>query len=120
MDFSATEIIVSNGAKQSLLNAVLSLVNPGDEVLLPAPFWVSYPSMVTYAGGISVQIEATAENHYKVTADQLESHITDKTKLIIFSSPCNPSGSVMRLENWIFGRSCRFGESLRQNTRVDD
>lgn len=104
LDFSATEIIVSNGAKQSLLNAVLSIVNPGDEVLLPAPFWVSYPSMVTYAGGISVQIEATAENNYKVTAKQLESHITDKTKLIIFSSPCNPSGSVMshsELEAWV-------------------
>lgn len=104
LDFSATEIIVSNGAKQSLLNAVLSIVNPGDEVLLPAPFWVSYPSMVTYAGGISVQIEATAENNYKVTAEQLASHITDKTKLIIFSSPCNPSGSVMshsELEAWV-------------------
>lgn len=104
LDFNINEIIVSNGAKQSLLNAVLALVNPGDEVLLPAPFWVSYPSMVTYAGGISVQIEASAENNYKVTAEQLESHITDKTKLIMFSSPCNPSGSVMshaELEAWV-------------------
>jgi aspartate aminotransferase len=95
---------VSNGAKQSLLNAVLAIVNPGDEVLLPAPFWVSYPSMVTYAGGISVQIEGTAENNYKVTAEQIKSHITDKTKLIMFSSPCNPSGSVMshaELEAWV-------------------
>lgn len=104
LDFNINEIIVSNGAKQSLLNAVLAIVNPGDEVLLPAPFWVSYPSMVTYAGGISVQIEASAENNYKVTAEQLESHITDKTKLIMFSSPCNPSGSVMshaELEAWV-------------------
>ena len=104
LDFNINEIIVSNGAKQSLLNAVLAIVNPGDEVLLPAPFWVSYPSMVTYAGGISVQIEGTAENNYKVTAEQLESHITDKTKLIMFSSPCNPSGSVMsyaELEAWV-------------------
>lgn len=98
LEFSPAEIIVSNGAKQSLLNAVLSLVNPGDEVLLPAPFWVSYPSMVTYAGGVSVEIEGKSENNYKVTAEQLKSHITDKTKLIIFSSPCNPSGSVMSFE----------------------
>ena len=72
LEFSPNNIIVSNGAKQSLLNAVLSLVNPGDEVLLPAPFWVSYPSMVTYAGGVSVEIEGKAENNYKVTAEQLK------------------------------------------------
>ncbi len=104
LEFSPLEIIVSNGAKQSLLNAVLALVNPGDEVLLPAPFWVSYPSMVTYAGGVSVEIEGKVENSYKVTAAQLESQITDKTKLIIFSSPCNPSGSVMsydELSSWV-------------------
>ncbi len=104
LEFSPLEIIVSNGAKQSLLNAVLALVNPGDEVLLPAPFWVSYPSMVTYAGGVSVEIEGKVENNYKVTAAQLESQITDKTKLIIFSSPCNPSGSVMsydELSSWV-------------------
>lgn len=104
LEFSPTEIIVSNGAKQSLLNAVLALVNPGDEVLLPAPFWVSYPSMVTYAGGVSVEIEGKAENNYKVTAEQIESHITNKTRLIIFSSPCNPSGSVMsynELASWV-------------------
>ena len=104
LDFKANEIIVSNGAKQSLWNAVMSIINPGDEVLLPAPFWVSYPSMVTYAGGVSIQIEGRAYNNYKVTAEQLESHITDKTKLIMFSSPCNPSGSVMNyneLEAWV-------------------
>ena len=95
LDFTANEIIVSNGAKQSLWNAVLSIINPGDEVILPAPFWVSYPSMVTYAGGVSIQIEGRAENNYKVTAEQLSSHITDKTKLIMFSSPCNPSGYAM-------------------------
>ena len=104
LDFTANEIIVSNGAKQSLWNAVLSIINPGDEVILPAPFWVSYPSMVTYAGGVSIQIEGRAENNYKITAEQLSSHITDKTKLIMFSSPCNPSGSVMsygELEAWV-------------------
>jgi aspartate aminotransferase len=104
LDFKANEIIVSNGAKQSLWNAVMSIINPGDEVLLPAPFWVSYPSMVTYAGGVSIQIEGRADNNYKVTAEQLESHITDKTRLIMFSSPCNPSGSVMshsELAAWV-------------------
>jgi aspartate aminotransferase len=104
LDFSPNQIIVSNGAKQSLLNAVLAILNPGDEVILPAPFWVSYPSMVTYAGGISVPLEGLPENNYKVTATQLESAITDKTKLIMFSSPCNPSGSVMsesELAAWV-------------------
>jgi len=104
LDFGPNQIIVSNGAKQSLLNAVLAIINPGDEVLLPAPFWVSYPSMVTYAGGVSVELEGLPENNYKVTASQLESAITDKTKLIMFSSPCNPSGSVMsesELAAWV-------------------
>lgn len=104
LDYSPSQIVVSNGAKQSLLNTVLALLDEGDEVLLPAPFWVSYPSMVTYAGGVSIPVEGLPENNYKVTADQLESAITDKTKLLIFSSPCNPSGSVMsfnELENWV-------------------
>lgn len=93
-----SQIIVSNGAKQSIFNAIMTVINPGDEVLIPAPFWVSYPSMVEYAGGVAVEIQADFENDYKVTAEQLRSHITDKTKLLIFSSPCNPSGSVMSTE----------------------
>lgn len=93
-----SQIIVSNGAKQSIFNAIMTVINPGDEVLIPAPFWVSYPSMVEYAGGVAVEIQADFENNYKVTAEQLRSHITDKTKLLIFSSPCNPSGSVMSTE----------------------
>ena len=104
LDFGPNQIIVSNGAKQSLLNAVLAILNPGDEVLLPAPFWVSYPSMVTYAGGTIVPLDGLPENNYKVTAAQLESAITNKTKLIMFSSPCNPSGSVMsesELSAWV-------------------
>jgi aspartate aminotransferase len=95
ISYSTDEIIVSNGAKQSIFNAVMALVNPGDEVLLPAPFWVSYPSMVHYAGGVSVEIPTDIENNYKVSPETLESYITPKTKLIIYSSPCNPSGSVM-------------------------
>jgi aspartate aminotransferase len=99
-----SQIIVSNGAKQSIFNAVMTVVNPGDEVLIPAPFWVSYTSMVEYAGGIPIEIPANYDNNYKVTAEQLRSHISDKTKLLIFSSPCNPSGSVMsteELSEWV-------------------
>ncbi len=99
-----SQIIVSNGAKQSIFNAVMTVVNPGDEVLIPAPFWVSYTSMVEYAGGIPIEVPADYENNYKVTAEQLRSHISDKTKLMIFSSPCNPSGSVMsteELSEWV-------------------
>ena len=93
--FEAENIIVSNGAKHSLLNAILSIVNPGDEVLVPAPFWVSYPSLFQYAGGVPVEIPSTVESDFKVSAEQLEAAITTKTKMLIFSSPCNPSGSVM-------------------------
>ena len=93
--FEAENIIVSNGAKHSLLNAILSIVNPGDEVLVTAPFWVSYPSLIQYAGGVPVEITSTVESDFKVSAEQLESAITPKTKMLIFSSPCNPSGSVM-------------------------
>ena len=93
--FEAENIIVSNGAKHSLLNAILSIVNPGDEVLVTAPFWVSYPSLIQYAGGVPVEIPSTVESDFKVSAEQLEAAITPKTKMIIFSSPCNPSGSVM-------------------------
>ena len=93
--FETENIIVSNGAKHSLLNAILSIVNPGDEVLVTAPFWVSYPSLIQYAGGVPVEITSTVESDFKVSAEQLEAAITPKTKMIIFSSPCNPSGSVM-------------------------
>jgi aspartate aminotransferase len=95
ISYSTDEIIVSNGAKQSIFNAVMALIDPGDEVLLPAPFWVSYPSMVNYAGGVCVEIPTSIESNYKVSAELLETYITPKTKLIIYSSPCNPSGSVM-------------------------
>ena len=70
----------------------MTVVNPGDEVIIPAPYWVSYPSMVEYAGGVVIEIPTEIYNDFKVSAHQLRSYITDKTKLIIFSSPCNPSG----------------------------
>ena len=94
LDYSAEQIVVSTGAKQSLANVCLSLLNPGDEVLLPTPFWVSYADIVTLSEGVSVKIESKIENDFKITAAQLESKITDKTKLLMFSSPCNPSGTV--------------------------
>ncbi|MBL7812606.1 MAG: pyridoxal phosphate-dependent aminotransferase [Bacteroidetes bacterium] len=94
LDYKPDEIIVSNGAKHSIINAVLSIVNPGDEVILPAPFWVSYPTMVAYAGGVSVPLQTSVDNNYKPTAAELRAAVTPKTRLLIFSSPCNPSGSV--------------------------
>jgi aspartate aminotransferase len=104
LDFELNQIIVSNGAKQSLFNAIMSIINPGDEVILPSPFWVSYPSMVKFAGGICKEISSSIESDFKVSAQQIEAEITDKTKMIIFSSPCNPSGSVLsikELQEWV-------------------
>lgn len=98
LQYQANEIVVSTGAKQSLANVILSLINPGDEVLLPAPFWVSYVEQVKLAGGIPVEIQTTIESDFKVTPKQLKENITSKTKLLIYSSPCNPSGSVYSKE----------------------
>lgn len=92
--YSPDEIVVSTGAKQSIANAMLSLVNPGDEVIVPAPYWVSYIEIIKMAEGIPVIIEAGIDNDFKVTADQIEKAITTRTKLMIFSTPCNPTGSV--------------------------
>ena len=98
LDYSPGQIVVSTGAKQSIANVVLSLVNPGDEVLLPAPFWVSYKEIVKVAEGRSVYVNATVDHEFKVTPQQLEAAITPKTKLMIFSSPCNPTGAVYTKE----------------------
>jgi aspartate aminotransferase len=94
LNYVPENVIVSNGAKHSLINAVLSIINPGDEAVLPAPYWVSYPTMVEYAGGTCISIQTTVENNYKPTPEQIEAAITPKTRLFIFSSPTNPSGSV--------------------------
>ena len=94
LDYTTDQIVVSTGAKQSIANVVLSLINPGDEVLLPAPYWVSYAAIAELADGKCVEIPTTIDSNFKVTAALLEKYITDKTKLIIFSSPCNPTGSV--------------------------
>ena len=98
LDYSPSEILVSNGAKQSVCNTVMALVNPGDEVIIPAPYWVSYPQMVLLAGGSPVIVQASFDQDFKMTAQQLEAAITPKTRLIIICSPSNPTGSVYNKE----------------------
>lgn len=94
LDYKPSQIVVSNGAKQSITNAVLALIDPGDEVLIPAPYWVSYVDMVQLAGGTPVIVTTTVEQDFKPTPEALEAAITPRTRLLIYSSPCNPSGSV--------------------------
>ena len=94
LDYAASEIIVGTGGKQGVCNAILALVNPGDEVVIPAPYWVSYPQMVKLAGGTPVIVPAGIGQDFKITAAQLESAVTPKTKLVILCSPSNPTGSV--------------------------
>ena len=92
--YSQSQIVVSTGAKQALYNVASVLLNPGDEVILPCPYWVSYADIVKLKGGIPVEVKTDIENDFKITDTQLKSAITEKTKMIWFSSPCNPSGSV--------------------------
>ena len=94
LEYGVTEISVSNGAKQCVCNAVLALVNPGEEVIIPAPYWVSYPEMVEIAGGKSVYIDTDLSTNFKITPEQLENAITEKTRMLILCSPSNPTGSV--------------------------
>ena len=98
LTYAPDQIVVSTGAKQSIINVVLCLVNPGDEVIIPAPYWVSYLECVKLAEGKSVIVSAGIESNFKITPQQLEKAITPKTKLIIFSSPCNPSGAMYSKE----------------------
>lgn len=94
LPYTADQIVVSNGAKQSITNVVLSLVDPGEEVILPAPYWVSYADMVALAGGTSIILPTRIEDDFKIQPEALEAAITPQTRLLIYSSPCNPSGSV--------------------------
>jgi aspartate aminotransferase len=95
LDYKPEQIIVSTGAKQSIANVVLSLINPGDEVIVPTPYWVSYSQIIQLAGGVPVFVQTNVENDFKPTPEQIKAAITDKTKLFIFSSPCNPSGTIL-------------------------
>ena len=94
LDYSPSEILVSNGAKQSVCNTIMALVNEGEEVIIPAPYWVSYPQMVKLAGGEPVIVNAGFEQNFKMTPEQLEAAITPKTRMLILCSPSNPTGSV--------------------------
>ena len=98
LDYSANSIVVSTGAKQALTNAVMSIVNPGDEVVIPTPYWVSYSEIVKLAEGKSIFVPTGIESDFKVTPEDLEAAITPKTRLIMLNTPCNPSGSIYRKE----------------------
>jgi len=98
LDFKASQIVVSNGAKQSITNILMCILNEGDECIIPAPYWVSYPSMVQLAEGKSVFINTNIDSDFKVTPEQIKSAITSKTKAFLFSSPSNPTGSVYTKE----------------------
>lgn len=94
LEYKTANIVVSTGAKQSLYNVAMCMINDGDEVILPAPYWVSYFEIIKMAGGIPVEVPTSVESNFKITPEQLEKAITPKTKMIWYSSPCNPSGSV--------------------------
>ncbi|MFY7708910.1 MAG: pyridoxal phosphate-dependent aminotransferase [Flavobacteriales bacterium] len=94
LEYSPDQIVISTGAKQSIANAILALVEDGDEVIMPSPFWVSYAEIVKIAGGTPIELLAKVENDFKITPDQLRGAINEKTRLIIYSSPCNPTGTV--------------------------
>ena len=110
--YKAENIVVSNGAKQSIANVMLSLIDPGDEVIVFSPYWVSYNAIVRLAEGTPVLVRGGIENDFKVTAAQLEKSITSKTKAIIFSSPCNPTGSVFSSDVWITSRQSRSASKI--------
>ncbi len=94
LDYGVTNIVVSNGAKHSLFNAFMAILNPGDEVIIPSPYWLSYPEIVKMAGGVPVFVHTKAENSFKITAEELEQAITEKTKAFILNNPNNPTGAV--------------------------
>lgn len=98
LDYKPSQIIVSNGAKQSCYNAIMAVCNPGDEVIIPAPYWLSYPEMVRLAGAEPVIVHTTEENNWKITAEQFEDAMSPKTKMIILNTPGNPTGSVYTKE----------------------
>ena len=94
LDYEPSQIIVSSGAKHSIFNAMFALVEEGDEVIIPAPYWLTYPEVVKVCGGVSVFVEGHKDNHFKITPEDLKKAITPKTKMLIFNSPSNPTGAV--------------------------
>lgn len=113
LEYTAAQISVSNGAKQSVCNTLMTLVNDGDEVIIPAPYWVSYPEMAKLAGGVPVYVEAGIEQDFKITPAQLEAAITPRTKMLILCSPSNPTGSVYSKEEL-----CGLAEVLARHEHV--
>lgn len=113
LEYKPSQIVTSTGAKQSIANVVFALVNDGDEVILPVPYWVSYKEMVQYAGGTCVFVQSDLASDFKVTASAIREAITAKTKLIMFSSPCNPSGSV-----WSYAELKELADVLKDNPHV--
>ena len=113
LEYTMDQVVVSTGAKQSLANTVLSLVNPGDEVILPAPYWVSYEEIVKVAGGIPVVLPTSIDNDYKIQPSELEAAITPKTRMVMYSSPCNPSGSV-----YTEAETAALANVLRKHDRI--
>ena len=98
LHYKPSQIVVSTGAKQCLANVALAMLNPGDEVVFPAPYWVSYKEIAKMAGGVPIEVHTTIENDFKITPAQLEAAITPKTKMVWFNTPCNPSGSIYNKE----------------------
>ena len=119
LDYSVDQIVVSTGAKQSITNVVLCLINEGDEVLLPAPYWVTYAEIVKLAGGIPVFVDAGIDVDFKITAEQLQAKTTRNTKLMIYSSPCNPTGTVYT-KNELRGIANYFAENKGVNVIADE
>ena len=113
LEYTMDQVVVSTGAKQSLANVVLSLVDPGDEVILPAPYWVSYEEIVKVAGGVPVVLPTSIDHDYKIQPQELEAAITPKTRLVMYSSPCNPSGSV-----YTEAETAALADVLRQHDRI--
>ncbi|MDR0619643.1 MAG: pyridoxal phosphate-dependent aminotransferase [Bacteroidales bacterium] len=101
LDYMPNQIVISSGAKHSLMNIFLAMVDPGEEVIIPSPYWVSYPEMVKFVDGVPVFIQTTGKQNFKITPQQLEAAITPKTKLLLFNSPCNPSGMVYSHEEML-------------------
>ena len=94
LDYKPSQIVISNGGKHAILNAVAAIVEEGDEVIIPSPYWLTYPEVVRFFGGVPKYVETSRENDFKMTAEQLEAAITPKTAMLIFNSPCNPTGAV--------------------------
>jgi aspartate aminotransferase len=113
LDYAPEQIVTSTGAKHSLVNVIMCVVDPGDEVIIPTPYWVTYSEQVKFVQGEVVTIRSSRENHYKITPGQLEAAITPRTKLFMFSSPCNPSGSVYSKEEL-----AALAEVFRKHPRI--